>query len=77
MHIETVERRAEIPGEVIELMRNWNATELYANIEYEVDELARDEKLINAAEGSRLRVNFLHDQCVVEPGTIVSGVRLY
>jgi deoxyribodipyrimidine photo-lyase len=77
LHIETIERRSEIPAKVVELMKNWNATELYANIEYEVDELGRDEKLIKEAEPSQLRVNFMHDQCVVEPGTIVSGVRLY
>jgi deoxyribodipyrimidine photo-lyase len=78
LHIETIERRSEIPAKVVELMKNWNAAELYANIEYEVDELGRDEKLIKEAEASsQLLVNFMHDQCVVEPGTIVSGVRLY
>lgn len=74
LHIEVVEPRNGIPARIVELMNEWNATELFANIEYEIDELERDERLIRAAEGPQIRVTYCHDQCVVEPGTIVSGV---
>jgi deoxyribodipyrimidine photo-lyase len=74
LHIEVVEPRKGIPSRIVELMNEWDAMELFANIEYEVDELDRDERLIRAAEGPQIRVTFSHDQCVVEPGTIVSGV---
>ena len=55
-------------------MTKWNATELFANIEYEVDELDRDTKLIAKMGTGQARVTYIHDQCVVEPGVIVSGV---
>lgn len=55
-------------------MKRWKASELFANIEYEIDELDRDEKLITEADAIGLRVTYVHDQCVVEPGTILSGV---
>jgi deoxyribodipyrimidine photo-lyase len=74
LHIEVVEPRKGIPARIVELMKEWDATELYANIEYEVDELDRDERLIRAAGAARNRVTYSHDQCVVEPGAIVSGV---
>ena len=74
LHIETVEPRVHIPAKVVELMKRWKASELFANIEYEIDELDRDEKLIEEAERFGLKITYVHDQCVVEPGTIVSGV---
>jgi len=74
LHIEVVDPRKEIPSRIVELMKEWQATELYANIEYEIDELDRDERLLRAAEGPQIRVTYSHDQCVVEPGKIVSGV---
>ena len=74
LHIEVVDPRKEIPSRIVELMKEWEATELYANIEYEIDELDRDERLLRAAEGPQIRVTYSHDQCVVEPGKIVSGV---
>jgi deoxyribodipyrimidine photo-lyase len=74
LHIETVEPRAHIPAKVVDMMKRSKASELFANIEYEIDELDRDEKLIKEADAIGLRVTYVHDQCVVEPGTIVSGV---
>lgn len=57
-------------------MKGWKATDLFANIEYEIDELDRDENLINEAQRARLRVIYYHDQCVVEPGAILNAVCL-
>jgi deoxyribodipyrimidine photo-lyase len=74
LHIETVEPRVHIPAKVVDVMKRSKASELFANIEYEIDELDRDEKLIKGADAIGLRVTYVHDQCVVEPGTIVSGV---
>ena|ERR1700738_657913 len=69
-----VEPRRGVPAKVVELMKAWNATELFANIEYEIDELERDKNLIREAEALEIRITYEHDQCVVEPGAIVSGV---
>jgi len=71
-----VEPRVHIPTAIIDLMKEWKACELFANIEYEIDELDRDETLIKEADAFGLRITYTHDQCVVEPGTIVSGVQL-
>jgi deoxyribodipyrimidine photo-lyase len=77
LHIETVEPRRGIPAKVVELMKTWNATELFANIEYEVDELERDQNLLKEVEGTEIRITYSHDQCVVEPDTIFSGVWIF
>jgi deoxyribodipyrimidine photo-lyase len=74
LHIEHVEPRREIPSKIVEFMKSWNATELFANIEYEIDELDRDTNLISEAEKSQIKVTCMHDQCIVEPGTIFSAV---
>lgn len=74
LHVATVEPRVQIPATIVDLMKRWKACELFANIEYEIDELDRDQKLIKEADASGLKVTYVHDQCVVEPGTIVSGV---
>ena len=74
LHIEVVEPRKGIPARIVQLMKEWDAAEMYANIEYEVDELDRDERLIRAAGAAGNLITLSHDQCVVEPGTIVSGV---
>ena len=55
-------------------MNEWNAMDLFANIEYEIDELHRDVKLIQEAEACKLRITYFHDQCVVEPGAILTAV---
>lgn len=74
LHVETVEKRSHIPLKIIELLKSWEATELFANIEYEVDELDRDEKLIRRANEVQIGINYFHDQCVIEPGTIFTAV---
>lgn len=58
-------------------MTQWNATELFANIEYEVDELDRDKNLIGEVATCGMKVTYLHDQCVVEPGAILSQVTIF
>jgi len=55
-------------------MNDWDATEVFANIEYEIDELDRDIQVIETAETAGINTTFIHDQCVVEPGVIKSDV---
>jgi len=74
LHVETVDTRKEIPRKIVALMKQWQATELFSNLEYEIDELNRDKMLIREAETSNISITYCHDQCVVEPGTIMSGV---
>ena len=81
LHIPTFERRKEIPRKVAELMELWGASHLYGNIEYEVDELGRDEKIVRAAMEARSsgqgwggQVVLMKDFCLVPPGEVLSKV---
>ncbi|KAG8693702.1 hypothetical protein FRC08_008957 [Ceratobasidium sp. 394] len=64
--------RKTIPEEIIKLARKWGAARLYANIEYEVDELRRDLRIVHLATLANIRVEFFSDRCVVEPGALAT-----
>lgn len=60
---------------MLSLLREWKATRLYANIEYEVDELRRDVKVCELAKKEgEVACSFLHDKCVVPPGEVKTRV---
>lgn len=46
------------------------ATQLFANIEYEVDELRRDLRICELAQDGGINTTFIHDKLVVEPGVL-------
>ncbi|CAK7216166.1 DNA photolyase phr1 [Sporothrix eucalyptigena] len=71
--IETVEDRKQVPSRITELMDKWNARHLFANLEYEPDEVRRETKLLRlcASQGKALTV--VHDTCAVPPGELTSG----
>lgn len=72
--VETVEKRKDIPKRITELVKQWNANVLFANMEYEVDELRRDTKLIKLGMENDIAVNIVHDVCAVPPGELVTKV---
>lgn len=47
-----------------------NAIRVYANIEYEVDELRRDITVCKLAKDNGIIATFVHDKLVVEPGLL-------
>lgn len=73
LYVETVEKRKNIPGRIFELCEKWGASHLFANKEYEVDELRREARMIR--EGLRKGIAFTvePDTCVVAPGELKSG----
>lgn len=73
LHVEVVEERKDIPARIAALMQEWHANHLYANMEYEVDELRREAKMVKmlATKGKSLEV--VHDTCVVPPGKLMTG----
>ncbi len=73
LYVETVEERRNIPSRIAELMEAWGASHLYANMEYEVDELRREVKLVRMLAEKGICVEVLHDTCVVPPGRLQSG----
>ncbi|KAM7194643.1 deoxyribodipyrimidine photolyase [Naviculisporaceae sp. PSN 640] len=71
--VETVEKRKDIPDRVMQLMKEWGASHLFANIEYEVDELRRETKLVREYAEKGIAVEVVHDTCVVPPGQLKTG----
>ncbi|CCM03144.1 uncharacterized protein FIBRA_05266 [Fibroporia radiculosa] len=64
--------RISIPSHVLSLLKEWGATQLFANIEHEVDELRRDIKLCELAKKEGIDCSFVHDKCIVPPGDILT-----
>lgn len=73
LYVETVEKREKIPGRILELLEEWGANHLFANVEYEVDELRRDEHLVRSCLDKGIALDVLPDTCIVNPGELVSG----
>ncbi|CAG7955050.1 unnamed protein product [Penicillium salamii] len=73
LYMETQEKRTAIPDRVVELCQQWEARHLYANIEYEVDELRREAKIVRACADKGINFALSHDTCVVTPGQLETG----
>ena len=72
LYVETVEKRKTIPGRILELCEKWGASHLFANIEYEVDELRREAKMIRMGAEKGVAFTVVPDTCVVAPGELQS-----
>ncbi|KAF9268092.1 hypothetical protein L218DRAFT_984313 [Marasmius fiardii PR-910] len=70
LHTFTQEVRSELPQGVVSFLSDISSTSLYANIEYEVDELRRDIKVCALAKEKGIKATFVHDKCVIEPGLL-------
>lgn len=73
LHIETVEKRREVPTRIASLLHGWGANHLFANLEYEVDELRREAKMVKMLAEQGKAFELVHDTCVVPPGKLKSG----
>ncbi|KAI5298640.1 hypothetical protein KEM55_003137, partial [Ascosphaera atra] len=73
LYMETQNRRSVIPDRIVELCKQWGANHLFANIEYEVDELRREARLVKRCAKEGINFTPLHDACIVKPGEILSG----
>ncbi|KAJ3537336.1 hypothetical protein NM208_g6356 [Fusarium decemcellulare] len=73
LYVETVERRKNIPDRILELMDEWGASHIYANMEYEVDELRREATMVRDFAENGISFEVVHDTCVVPPGELHSG----
>lgn len=68
----TADKRHEIVPVILKFLKDNGVSHLYANFEYEVDELRRDAKLLKTADDN-FHVSLYHDQCVMEPGTMTTS----
>jgi deoxyribodipyrimidine photo-lyase len=66
------EDRKKIVSTIIDWFKKQDVSHVFGNIEYEIDELRRDIKLVKEA-GDGIQVSLYHDQTVVEPGTMMTG----
>lgn len=73
LHVETVDKRKDVPAKIATLMKEWNANHLFANMEYEVDELRREAKMVEMLAESEKAFEVVHDTCVVPPGNLKTG----
>ncbi|KAI9008683.1 deoxyribodipyrimidine photo-lyase [Hyaloraphidium curvatum] len=68
--VARAEKRRDVPELVAKLANDLNAAEVTWNIEYEVNELARDAATKKLLEAKGVKVTEKHDQCVVQPGLV-------
>jgi len=70
LHVSLHSKRRTLPSHVISFLQSVNAIRLFANIEYEVDELRRDITVCNLAKDKGILPNFFHDKLIVEPRSL-------
>ncbi|TFK75796.1 hypothetical protein BDN72DRAFT_867555 [Pluteus cervinus] len=70
-HVVSHEPRKDIPKFLLSFLKDIKCNEIYANIEYEVDELRRDIQLCELANPQGIKASFVHNKCIVEPGAII------
>ncbi|KAI1209634.1 deoxyribodipyrimidine photo-lyase [Annulohypoxylon truncatum] len=73
LYVETIGKRRDIPERILEFMEEWGASHLYTSIEYEVDELRREAKMVRMCAEKGLVMIPLHDSCIVPPGALHTG----
>jgi deoxyribodipyrimidine photo-lyase len=73
LYVETVEKRKKVPERILELLGEWGASHIFANVEYEVDELRREASLVRACLERGIAMDVVPDTCVVSPGELTSG----
>lgn len=71
----TADKRGEKGQKVLEFVQEHNVSHVFANIEYEVDELRRDIDLTEKLADGKLGASFhaVHDQTVIEPKVLTTG----
>ncbi|KAI9731536.1 MAG: hypothetical protein M1834_004656 [Cirrosporium novae-zelandiae] len=70
LYVEVVEKRKTIPDRLVALCEQWSAAHVYANIEYEVDELRREALLVRKCLEKGIAFSAVADTCVVAPGKL-------
>jgi deoxyribodipyrimidine photo-lyase len=66
--------RFRLPEKIIdEILPSMKATHIFANMEYEVDELRRDIEVLEYGAKQNVRAMFVHDRLAVPPGTFKTG----
>lgn len=73
LYVATVEDRKAVSGHLVGKWKAWGAKHVFCNIEYEVDELRREVKLVKSCLKEGIDFTTVHDDVVVPPETLVTG----
>lgn len=73
LHIEVIANRKHVPRRIVELAKEWGVRNITCNLEYEIDELRREEKLVRMCLENGISLEPVHDDCVVPPGMLKTG----
>lgn len=75
LYIITAPERRDKSGAIMEFVKKWDVSHVFANLEYEVDELRRDIKIAKMLQKEENGVTFhaSHDQTVVAPLRMTTG----
>ncbi|KAI9697141.1 MAG: hypothetical protein M1820_007876 [Bogoriella megaspora] len=73
LFVSTVEKRKEVTGFILRKFEEWGAQHVYCNMEYEVDELRREAKLVRDCDKKGINFTPVHDDVVVAPGELKTG----
>lgn len=73
LYIETVTARINVPQRLLDIAREWEAKNIFCNMEYEPDELRREERLVRMGAEQGISFEPCHDDCVVPPGSLKTG----
>lgn len=73
LYIETVVERKDVIDRLVEKAKEWNVKNVFCNLEYEPDELRREERLVRKMLEHEVNFDPQHDDCVVPPGSLKTG----
>lgn len=65
--------RDDILSTVLDFIKKHNISHVFANYEYEVDELRRDVKILKTAKEQSFHFHLEHDQTIMVPGTMLGS----
>ena len=67
----TAETRKELRPRIMEFFKSNDISHIFANYEYELNEVQRDQKILEELKGLA-QFSLHHDQCIMEPGSITN-----
>lgn len=73
LYVQTIEKRKDVIGHILQKCEEWDARDLVCNMEYEVDELRRESRLVKKGLEKGINVEVVHDDVVVAPGDLKTG----
>jgi deoxyribodipyrimidine photo-lyase len=73
LYVEAIPCRKNLTKRLVELAQEWNVKNVFCNLEYEPDELRREERVVKSMLEKGISFEPQHDDCVVPPGSLKTG----